>query len=178
MGQGGEVRGHQAEVIVYPVFHNFPIREHQLSSGASFVGANIMRSSATRTSAEADLVSSSCYCVNLGSCTGALAFMTTQSLDRHVVSTPDTLGGKARIAGRRISVEDIAIWYVRLGKTVDEICAEYDLSLAEVHAALAHYYDHQAEIERDINEGDAFVKALRNSTPSKLAKRLAERRGE
>jgi hypothetical protein len=50
--------------------------------------------------------------------------------------------------------------------------------LAEVHAALAHYYDHQAEIERDINEGDAFLKALCNSTPSKLAKRLAERRGE
>jgi hypothetical protein len=48
--------------------------------------------------------------------------------------------------------------------------------LAEVHAALTHYYDHQVEIERDIDEGDAFVKALRNSTPSKLAKRLAERR--
>ena len=62
----------------------------------------------------------------------------------------------------------------KLGKTVDEICAEYDLSLAEVHAALAHYYDHQAEIERDISEGDAFVKALRDSSPSKLA----ERRGE
>jgi uncharacterized protein (DUF433 family) len=104
--------------------------------------------------------------------------MTTQSRDRHVVATPDTFGGKARIAGRRISVEDIAIWHVRLGKTVDEICAEYNLSLAEVHAALAHYYDHQAEIERDANAGDAFLKALRNSTPSKLAKRLAERRGE
>jgi hypothetical protein len=37
------------------------------------------------------------------------AFVSTQSLDRHVVGTPDTLGGKARIAGRRISVEDIAI---------------------------------------------------------------------
>ena len=45
--------------------------------------------------------------------------MTTQSLDRHVVATPGTLGGKARIAGRRISVEDIAIWHVRLGKTVE-----------------------------------------------------------
>ena len=100
------------------------------------------------------------------------------NLDRHIVATSDTLGGKARIAGRRISVEDIAIWHVRLGKTVDEICAEYDLSLAEVHAALAHYYDHQAEIERDINEGDAVMTALRNSAPSKLAKRLAERRGE
>ena len=86
--------------------------------------------------------------------------------------------GKARIAGRRISIEDIAIWHLRLGKTVDEICAEYDLSLAEVHAALAYYYDHQAEIERQINEGDAFLKALRDSSPSKLAKRLAERRIE
>jgi len=104
--------------------------------------------------------------------------MTTQSLDRHIVVTPGTLGGKARVAGRRISVEDIAIWHMRLGKTVDEICAEFDLSLAEVHAALAYYYDHQAEIERDISEGDAFARALRDSSPSKLAKRLAERRLE
>jgi uncharacterized protein (DUF433 family) len=87
-----------------------------------------------------------------------------------------TRGGKARIAGRRISVEDIAIWHLRLGKTVDEICADYDLSLAEVHAALAYYYDHQDENDRNISEGDAFLKALRNSSPSKLAKRLAERR--
>ena len=104
--------------------------------------------------------------------------MTTQSLDRHIVATPGTLGGKARVASRRISVEDIAIWHVRLGKTVDEICAEFDLSLAEVHAALAYYYDHQNEIERDIDQGDAFLRALRDSAPSKLAKRLAERRVE
>src|SRR5438445_13831414 len=104
--------------------------------------------------------------------------MTTQSRDRYIVATPGTLGGKARIAGRRISIEDIAIWHLRLGKTVDEICAEYDLSLAEVHAALAYYYDHQADIERQINEDDAFLKALRDSSPSKLAKRLAERRIE
>src|ERR1700685_4470954 len=101
--------------------------------------------------------------------------MTRQSLDQHIVATPGTLGGKARIAGRRISVEDIAIWHVKLGKTVDEICAEFDLSLGEVHAALAYYYDHQAEIERDIKEGNAFARALRDSSPSKLAKRLAER---
>ncbi|MEQ1715976.1 MAG: DUF433 domain-containing protein [Hyphomicrobium sp.] len=103
--------------------------------------------------------------------------MTVQTIDRHIVATPGTLGGKPRIAGRRISVEDIAIWHVRLGKSVDEICAEHNLALAEVHAALAHYYDHQAEIEGAIDAGDAFVKALRESTPSKLAQRMAERRG-
>ena len=104
--------------------------------------------------------------------------MTTESLYRHIVATPDTLGGKARIAERRISVEDIAIWHVKLGRTVDEICTECDLSLAEAHAALAYYYDHQAEIERDIGEGNAFLTASRDSSPSKFAKRLAERRGE
>jgi len=112
-----------------------------------------------------------------GSC-GARTFMTTQSLDRHIVATPGTLGGKARIAGRRISVEDIAIWHAKLGKTVDEICVEYDLSLAEVHAALAYYYDHQVEIDQHIKETDAFVRALRESSPSILAQRLAERRSE
>src|SRR3954452_15186447 len=103
--------------------------------------------------------------------------MTMQSLDRHIVATPGTLGGKPRIAGRRIAVEHIAIWHDRLGKTVDEVCADYDLSLAEVHAALAYYYDHRAEIDKHIKETDAFVKALRASSPSILAQRLAERRG-
>ena len=36
----------------------------------------------------------------------------------------------------------------------------------------------EVEIEREINEGDAFLKALRDSSPSKLAKRLTERRIE
>src|SRR3954452_24586003 len=100
--------------------------------------------------------------------------MTMQSLDRYIVATPGTLGGKARLAGRRISIEDIAIWHLRLGKTVDEICAEYDLSLAEAHDPLAYYSAHQAEIGRQINEGDAFWKPLRDISPSKLAKRLTE----
>jgi len=104
--------------------------------------------------------------------------MTTTSLDRHIVKTPGTLDGKARISGRRISVQDIAIWHDRLGKTVDEICADYHLSLAEVHAALAYYYDHRDEIDQHIKETDAFVKALRATSPSILAQRLAEGRGE
>jgi uncharacterized protein (DUF433 family) len=103
--------------------------------------------------------------------------MTTKSLDRHIIATPGTLGGKARIAGRRISVEDIAIWHDRLGKSVDEICADYNLCPAEVHAALAYYYDHQAEVDQHIEETDAFVKALRAGSPSILAQRLAERGG-
>ena len=71
--------------------------------------------------------------------------MATQSLDSHIVATHGTLGGKVRIAGCRISVEDIAIWHLKSGKTVDEICAEYDLSLAEVLMLRSrNHHDHQA----------------------------------
>ena len=86
--------------------------------------------------------------------------------------TPGTLGGKPRLAGRRISVQDLAFWHERLGKSADEIAAEYDLSLAEIYAALAYYYDHREEIDHSLHEGEAFAAELRRQTPSKLRERL------
>ena len=104
--------------------------------------------------------------------------MAIQSLDRHIVSTPDIAGGKPRIAGHRITVRDMAVFHQRMGKSVDEICAEYDLGLAEVHAALAYYFDHRDEIDRSIEDSNLFVEAMRGSTPSVLEKRLKALRGE
>ena len=104
--------------------------------------------------------------------------MTVAGLDRHIEQTLGIAGGKARLAGRRITVQDIAIWHQHLGKSVDEICADHDLGLAEVHAALAYYFDHREEIDRSIKEGQAFIDALRQSKPSVLERTLNERRGE
>lgn len=94
--------------------------------------------------------------------------MSTKTLDEHIEVTPDTPGGKPRIRGRRITVQDIAIWHERLGKTADEITTEYDLTLADVYAALAYYFDHRDAIDRRIVEDNALVEALRARTPSKL----------
>ena len=101
--------------------------------------------------------------------------MTVETLDRHIESTPDVVGGKPRIAGRRITVQNIAIWHERMGLSADEIATEYDLTLAEVYAALAYYYDHRLEIDAAIREGEAFVEALRRRIPSKVAQKLNER---
>ncbi|MBZ0170569.1 hypothetical protein MELA_00042 [Candidatus Methylomirabilis lanthanidiphila] len=98
--------------------------------------------------------------------------MTIKTLDQHIEVTPGIAGGKPRIAGHRITVHSIVIWHERIGKSVDEIAAEYDLTLADIHAALAYYYDHRSEIDRDIEESKAFVKTLRGSTPSKLQQKL------
>jgi len=106
------------------------------------------------------------------------AAMPGQILDRHVEITPDVAGGKPRIVGHRIKVQDIVIWHERMGKSADEICAEYDLALAEVYGALAYYFDHREEIDNDIRESDAFVQALRDRTPSVLEEKLKAERGE
>jgi uncharacterized protein (DUF433 family) len=94
------------------------------------------------------------------------------TLKQHIECTPGVAGGKPRIAGRRITVENIAIWHERLGMSADEIASEHGLTLADVYAALAYYFDHREEIDRSIAEGEAFADALRRSTPSKLRRKL------
>ena len=93
-------------------------------------------------------------------------------LDRHIEITPSIAGGKPRIAGHRITVQNIIIWHERMGRSVDEICTEYGLTLAEVYAALAYYFDHQAEIDQSIEKQEDFVKELRKRTPSVLEQKL------
>jgi uncharacterized protein (DUF433 family) len=98
-----------------------------------------------------------------------------QKLDEHIEITPGVTGGKPRIAGRRITVQNIAIWHERMGKSADELATEYDLTLADVYAALAYYFDHRAEIGESLREGEAFAEALREQTSSKVSRKLAAR---
>lgn len=94
-----------------------------------------------------------------------------------IVSTPGTCGGKPRIDGHRIKVAHIAVCYERMGMTADEIVTSHPtITLAQVHAALAYYYDHKDEIDADIAEGERFADELKaKSPPSKLQELLKAR---
>lgn len=94
--------------------------------------------------------------------------MSVTTLDGHIETTPDVVGGKPRIARRRITVEDVFIWHERLGKSVDEIATAYRLALSDVYAALTYYYDNQKEVDQRIREGKGWVEQLRRKNPSKL----------
>ena len=104
--------------------------------------------------------------------------MSSNTLDDHIQLTPDTAGGKPRIRGRRITVQDIAIWHERLGKSADEIAAEFDLTLADVYTALAYYFDHREAIDARMTEDGTFADALRAHTPSLRDEKLRSLRGE
>jgi uncharacterized protein (DUF433 family) len=103
------------------------------------------------------------------------AIKLTQTLETpRIVRTPGTCGGKPRIDGHRIKVAHIAICHERMGLSPDEIVTSHPtITLAQVHAALAYYYEHKDEIDADIDEGERFVEELKaKSPPSKLQKLL------
>lgn len=95
--------------------------------------------------------------------------------DQHIVVSPGVRGGKPRIAGRRITVADVADWHLKRHQSVDEIVGEFSLTHAQVYAALTYYYDHRVEIEEREAEENATVEVIKQRYPSKLQAKLNSR---
>src|SRR5438270_11264779 len=69
---------------------------------------------------------------------------------QHITKTPGVCGGRACIAGHRIRVMDIVVWHELRGYTPDEIVAMFPgITLADVYAAMAYYFDHRDEIDQE-----------------------------
>jgi uncharacterized protein (DUF433 family) len=92
--------------------------------------------------------------------------MSQVELTTHIELRPGVLGRRAFIAGHRVRVQDIVLWNEE-GLTPDEIVSRIPtISLADVHAALAYYYDHREEVDRQIRDDDAFANDVERSEPS------------
>jgi uncharacterized protein (DUF433 family) len=70
--------------------------------------------------------------------------------------------GVARIAGLRTKVIQVVMDKMAHGWGPEEIQANYPhLSLAQVHAAFAYYYDHQEDCDTQIAASVAYVDQMR-----------------
>jgi uncharacterized protein (DUF433 family) len=95
-----------------------------------------------------------------------------------IEKTEGVCGGRACIAGHRVRVADIVVWHEKRGYCPDEIVEMFPgISLADVHAALAYYFDHRQEIEDDFKDADQWAQQVKASIPSKIAAELRERHG-
>ena len=91
---------------------------------------------------------------------------------QHVESRPGVCGGKPCIAGTRIRVQNIYVCHELNGMSPDQIVDSYPhITLADVHAALAYFWDHQDEIRRDIEADDEFAASLRSKAGPGLLER-------
>jgi uncharacterized protein (DUF433 family) len=94
----------------------------------------------------------------------------------HVVSTPDTCGGKPRIAGTRIQVKHLGIMHECQRMSPAEIVSEFPhLILADIDAALAYYHDHREAINAEIAADREWYEEQRAKQPSRLQEKLKAR---
>jgi uncharacterized protein (DUF433 family) len=79
----------------------------------------------------------------------------------HVSKTPGVCGGKACIDGTRIRVNNVVFLH-KDDASDDRIRETYpDLTRAQIHAALAYYYDNWEEIDAELAADDAWAESLR-----------------
>jgi uncharacterized protein (DUF433 family) len=66
----------------------------------------------------------------------------------------------------RVRVSQIVIEYLNHGWSADEIVIHYPhLRPAEVHSAMVYYFDHQAEINAEIDEEQRLIGESRRKAP-------------
>jgi uncharacterized protein (DUF433 family) len=82
-----------------------------------------------------------------------------------LVSSPGVCGGRLRIEGTRITVNQIVTLY-KQGLTPEGIADQYsNLSLAQVYTALAYYHANKEEIEIDLaDEKEEAIRLEREFT--------------
>ena len=95
-----------------------------------------------------------------------------------IETSSDIRSGKPRVSGTRITVEDIAVMHLKLGMSLIEIAGVYELSLAQVYAAMAYYFEHRENIEKRIEEEKALIKEYQRNHTSILQTKLEQLRSE
>jgi uncharacterized protein (DUF433 family) len=81
----------------------------------------------------------------------------------HIVKTPGICGGKPRIDGTRLPVHGI-VALIQDGATIEELIEGYahlSLTEAQIHAALAYYYDHRKEIDDLLKREDEVFETMK-----------------
>lgn len=89
--------------------------------------------------------------------------METLTLDRYIERDSHD---RPRIAGRRVTVADVAILHLRQGESIEAIADNYTLTPAAVYAAMAFYFDHKAEIDQAIEDEGQSVAAFVAANPA------------
>lgn len=99
-------------------------------------------------------------------------------VNQHIELVPSaTHGEKAVVAGTRIRVVDIYHWHEVEGKSPRQIAEEFpQLTQADVHAAMAYYWDNEALLQKQLREAKAAEEQAQKLYPPKLPEAI-ERRG-
>ena len=94
-------------------------------------------------------------------------------LDTYVETRPGVRGGAPVIAGTGIKVLDVAVRYEVMEMSPEEIMVALPhLDLSQIQAALAYYYAHKTEIDKEWKTSLKKISRLRAAQTSILEQKL------
>lgn len=100
-------------------------------------------------------------------------------ISEHIGVKPGYCGGKPHILGHRIKVQHVVLWHERMGMSPTEIVVSHPtISLSDVHAALAYYFDHRDEIDVDIVTEEKYAAEIEAKYPSQLQGKLRQQNAQ
>ena len=96
---------------------------------------------------------------------------------KHIEIVDKGSGPVAKIIGHRVNVSHIAMYHEEEGWSPKEIAEQLPtITLADVHAALAFYYDNPEMMEAERAADERFYEELKRRHPSRLHEMLQQRR--
>ncbi len=98
----------------------------------------------------------------------------TKSLNDHIAIDPNIADGKPHIAGSQIKIHHIIVWHKEMKIPLAKIAEDHNLTLGDVHAALACYYLNQETFDQYIKEDIKFAEAVRQKVLAENQKILEE----
>src|SRR5687767_14822728 len=99
-------------------------------------------------------------------------------MDTTPVNHIEIIDGSAVIRGRNLKAKLVASMRVKGGASIEEVMEQYRLTRAEVHSALAYYYDNQAAIEQSFDEAAAYAREVGISSDELKSKLRARQHGQ
>ena len=80
----------------------------------------------------------------------------------------EIIDGIAYIKERMLKVRMVAGMYVHAAASIEAVMAQYGLSAAQVHAALAYYYDHLEAYEAEDASAHPLIETAKMQTETRL----------
>ena len=101
--------------------------------------------------------------------------MLSETRYEHIMLNEDQV---PTIAGTTMKVIELVLDHIAYGWSPEELHFQHQyLSMAQIHSALAYYWDHKAELDQDIERRLQFVDQLRQTTQPPLLREGLKAKG-
>lgn len=91
-----------------------------------------------------------------------------------IIDHIEIVGDVPYIKGRHIKIKMVAQMYLAESITIEDVIEQYGLSLAQIHAAMAYYYDHKDYFNQKAQEIQPLIEKVKRESQERRERLRAQ----